>query len=162
MFKKSFFLLSSIILFISCDSKGVFSEYKSVANDWKKNEKIEFSFPAPDTTKAYNMFINVRNDKTYEFSNLFLIVHMNFPDGKIISDTIEYEMAKPNGEWLGKGFTSLKESKLWYKENVTFPNSGTYNVQIEHAMRINGRVEGIESLKGIKDVGVKLENASIQ
>ena len=161
MFKKSFFLLY-IILFISCDSKSIFSEYKSVSNDWKKNEKVDFSFSAPDTTNTYNMFINLRNDKTYEFSNLFLIVRMSFPDGKIISDTIEYEMAKPNGEWLGKGFTSLKESKLWYKENITFPNSGIYNIQIEHAMRINGKVDGIESLRGIKDVGVKIENTSIQ
>jgi len=148
MLKKSFFLWSAILL-IACDSKSVFSEYTSVSSNWNKDEKVTFNFSAPDTINKYNMFINVRNDKTFAFSNLFLIVHMNFPDGKVISDTLEYEMAEPNGQWLGKGLTALKESKLWYKENVTFPNSGDYNIQIEHAMRING-------------IGIKIENTSTQ
>ena len=33
---------------------------------------------------------------------------MNFPHGKTIKDTLEYQMAKPNGEFLGKGFSRCK------------------------------------------------------
>ncbi|NER13191.1 gliding motility lipoprotein GldH [Leptobacterium flavescens] len=159
---KKCLLITCIILLASCDSKSVFSEYQSVSNGWDKDQELNFSFPAPDTINNYNIFINLRNNEDYKFSNLFLIVKMNFPDGNIVSDTLEYEMAKPNGEWLGKGFTSLKESKLWYKENIIFPNSGTYNVQIAHAMRINGTVEGLNSLEGVKDVGIKIETTPKQ
>lgn len=162
MLKKYSLLIISLAFLVSCDSKTVFSEYKSVSNGWEKGQKIAFSFPAPDTINSYNIFVNLRNDETYKYSNLFLIVHMNFPEGKTISDTLEYAMAKPNGEWLGEGFTSLKENKLWYRENIIFPNSGVYNVQIEHAMRINGSVDGIISLDGIKDVGIKIESTSTE
>ena len=151
-----------VLFFMSCDSKSIFSEYQTINNGWKKNESIDFSFSAPDTISKYHLFIQVRNDEKYGFSNLFLITHMNFPNGDVVSDTLEYEMAKPNGEWLGTGFSSVKESKLWYKENVIFPNSGEYNIQIEHAMRINGSVDGINSLSGIKDVGIKIEKATLQ
>ena len=160
MFRKSILILLSFIFLISCDSKSVFSEYTSISNDWNKNQPINFSFPAPDTINKYNIFIDIRNDAAYKYSNLFLIVKMDFPNGNIVTDTLEYQMAKPNGEWLGTGFSSLKENKLWYKDHVIFPNSGTYNVQIGHAMRINGSVEGITSLEGIKDVGIKIENTS--
>ncbi|ETN94140.1 gliding motility-associated lipoprotein GldH [Zhouia amylolytica AD3] len=69
-------------------------------------------------------------------------------------------MAEPNGEWLGKGFSSLKESKLWYKENVVFPRNGEYKITVEQAMRKVGSVEGIQELDGITDIGIKIEKAN--
>ena len=57
-----------------------------------------------------------------------------------IVDTLEYKMAQPNGELLGTGFTDVKENKLWYKENFTFNESGTYLIKLQHAMRENGNI----------------------
>ncbi len=162
MFRKYILILVSFIFLISCDSKSVFSEYKSVSNGWSKEQLLDFSFSAPDTINKYNIFIDLRSDENYKYSNLFLIVNMNFPNGNVVTDTLEYQMAKPNGEWLGTGFSSLKENKLWYKDHKVFPTSGVYNVQIEHAMRINGTIDGIISLEGIKDVGIKIESTSNQ
>ncbi|WP_340076074.1 gliding motility lipoprotein GldH [Leptobacterium sp. I13] len=156
MLKKGLFLFL-LILFHSCNTNTVFSEYQSIEKGWNKNKKITFSFQAPDTIGNYDMFINLRNDENYKYNNLFLIVEMRFPNSEVISDTLEYEMAKSSGEWLGKGFTSLKESKLWYKEAVTFPISGEYEVHIEHAMRSNGSIEGVSVLEGINDVGIEIE-----
>ena len=102
----------------------------------------------------------VRNNENYKFSNLFVIASVRFPNGRIISDTLEYAMAKPNGEWLGKGFTDVKESKLWYKEKLVFPGSGTYEFSIVQAMRKNGEAAGITQLEGITDVGIKIEKAN--
>lgn len=149
-----------ILLLWSCDHGSVYSGYQSVNDSWKKGQSVDFTFQSPDTLKAYNMFINLRNDNDYPFSNLFLIVKLNFPDGRIIADTLQYEMAKPDGEWLGSGFTDLKENKLWYKENVVFPVSGTYTVGIEHAMRKVGEEQGIADLKGITDVGLEIEKVN--
>jgi len=66
-------------------------------------------------------------------------------------------MANADGTWLGKGYGSIKENKLWYKENINFPVTGVYTVRIEHAMRKNGTVDGIVELPGIIDVGVEIE-----
>ena len=84
---------------------------------------------------------------------------MNFPHGKKVKDTLEYEMAKPNGELLGTGFTDIKENKLWYKEGVVFNESGEYTVNIQQAMRENGKVNGVVELEGITDVGFRVEKS---
>ena len=154
---KGLLLALITIFFIACDSKTAFSEYKSIKNSWKKDEKIQFTFQPKDTINSYDIFINIRNDENYPFSNLFLIAEINFPNGKTIIDTLTYQMAKPNGEWLGKGLTSIKENKLWYKENIIFSNFGSYTISIEHAMRKNGEVEGVQNLTGITDVGISVE-----
>lgn len=151
-------LMILILFFSSCDKKRVFDEYKSIQN-WNKDSVVTFDLGSLDTNQVYNLFINVRNNNNYNYSNLFLITQMQFPNGKVISDTLEYEMTKPNGEWLGTGFGDVKENKLWYKENVKFNESGDYRVQIKQAMRKNGQVEGIEDLQGITDVGFRIEKS---
>ena len=141
----------------SCDSNRIFDEYKTVPNQWHKDSIIEFEITPPDSTNAYNLFVNLRNTSEYKYSNLFLIVEMNFPNGKKVKDTLEYQMAKPSGEFLGTGFSDVKENKLWYKEGVVFNESGNYLVSIQHAMRANGQVDGVENLEGITDVGFRIE-----
>lgn len=150
-----------LMVLASCETNTVRSEYKAT-NDgyWNKDNTVSFKFTEQDTISKNNIFINIRNDETYSYSNLFLIAELNFPSGETIRDTLEYEMSKPNGEWLGTGHGSLKENKLWYKENVVFPVKGVYTLDISHAMRKNGSVEGIMDLKGITDVGFQIEKSN--
>ncbi|WP_373057288.1 gliding motility lipoprotein GldH [Zunongwangia sp. H14] len=162
--RKAFFLLLgflTICSLFSCDKERVFDEYKSVST-WNKDSVITFKLEHLDSVRAYNLFINIRNNNDYKYSNLFLITQLEFPHGKVISDTLEYEMAAPDGTWLGTGFGDVKESKLWYRENVTFPEQGVYEVRIKQAMRKNGEVEGIQNLEGITHVGFRIENSAQQ
>lgn len=145
------------ILLTACSNNTVVSSYKTIKNGWDKDEPVSFTLEAPDTTNAYNVFINVRNNDEYQYSNLYIIVNMSFPEGETLTDTLQYEMTNAQGAWLGKGISAVKESKLWYKENVKFPKKGIYTVSVEQAMRKNGKKEGIASLKGITDVGIDIE-----
>ncbi|MGY5851221.1 gliding motility lipoprotein GldH [Salegentibacter sp. F14] len=162
MHKFSAFLivLFFLSLFTSCDKKRVFDDYKPIKGEWHKDSIIKFDLGSLDSLKQYNLFINIRSNNDFKYSNLFLITEIRFPQGKVISDTLEYEMAAPSGEWLGKGFGDIKENKLWYKENVRFDEPGNYQVQIRHAMRKNGEVDGIDALQGITHVGFRIENTS--
>lgn len=155
-------LLFLVSLFVSsCDSKRVFDEYKSVPNHWNKDSVISFTIHGLDTAQVYDLFINIRNNNQYQYSNLFLITEMNFPNGKVIADTLEYKMAYPDGRWMGEGFSNSKENKLWYKENVQFSEIGVYKINIRHAMRQNGKVEGIDNLEGITEVGFRIEKSNL-
>lgn len=143
---------------VSCDSKQDFDEYTSIPKaSWDTNNTISFSFSINDTIQKKNLFINLRNNKDYPFSNLFLITEMSFPDGQQIIDTLEYDMTDVTGKFLGEGFSDIKENKLLYKENITFPNSGTYTFKVRQSMRKNGEIQGIEALDGITDVGFRIE-----
>ncbi len=159
MTKLKFFLVLFIVTTLtSCDDKQVFDNYQNVSDAWEMNEKISFTLPELDTTKVYNLFINIRNTNDYKYSNLFLISEMQFPNGKVVTDTLEYRFAAPDGQWLGTGFSDLKENKLWYKEKVKFKEKGNYTITLQHAMRKNGEVDGVSSLEGITDVGFRIEN----
>ncbi|HCY82733.1 MAG TPA: gliding motility lipoprotein GldH [Xanthomarina gelatinilytica] len=155
--RNSVLLVFLAFILMSCDSKSVFDKYQSVPNKWHKDSIISFKIHPPDTLNPYNLYVNLRNNNNYKYNNLFLIVEIKFPHGKTLKDTLEYKMAKPNGEFLGTGFADIKENKLWYKEQVVFNESGDYTVNIQHAMRENGKVNGIVNLEGITDVGFRIE-----
>jgi gliding motility-associated lipoprotein GldH len=154
--KNSLLLLFIMVLFFSCDKKRVFDEYKSVGSAWNKDSIVTFDLPVLDSTKRYDLFVNLRDNNNYKYSNLFLIVALESPNGYTKVDTLEYQMAEPDGTLLGDGFTDIKESKLYYKENVRF--RGNYKVHIKQVVRENGKVPGVTLLDGITEVGFRIEN----
>jgi gliding motility-associated lipoprotein GldH len=152
------FIAVLLLIFVGCDKNRVFDDYQSVGENWKKNDTVKFSFKQLDTQKKYNLFVNIRNNSNYQFNNLFLIVALQEPGGKIKRDTLQYEMAAPDGTLLGEGFSDIKESKLYYKEKFRFSKAGEYKIAIQHAVRQAGKIEGVQELKGVSDVGFRIES----
>ncbi len=158
---RSLVLLMLFLMVIACDHSTVFSEYNATTNGyWSKDQSFKFTFSHSDTISGQHMFINIRNDDTFPYRNLFIIAELNFPNGETIKDTLEYEMALPDGQWLGKGYGNIKENKLWYRENIVLGTVGVYTVELSHAMRKNGEINGIENLIGITDVGFQIETSN--
>jgi len=158
--RKLLFVVLGTLIFISCDEHLVASDTTAIQGAWDKENEIQFSLPQMDSLENYHLFLNVRNTNDYPFNNLYLIVSMDFPFGKTITDTLEYRMANPDGSWLGNGIGGVKENKLWYKENVAFFEPGNYQLRISQAVRNNGEVGGVSQLQGITDVGYSIEKAS--
>jgi gliding motility-associated lipoprotein GldH len=154
-------LLFTVVFYTSsCTRDMVYNQFKSVENNqWHKDSIVNFVFSSTDTLQKNNIFITLRNNKDYEFSNLFLIVGIQFPNNYKIVDTLEYEMTTPEGRFLGSGISDIKENKLEYKTNVTFSIKGDYLISIQQAMRKTRDIEGLSYLEGITDVGVQIEKA---
>ncbi len=154
------FLLPLILLvFQSCISDNyLYNEYIELDGNWVKGKTVKFEFTVKDTVKPLNLFINIRANNKYPFNNLFLIVKTHQPNKKVIVDTLEYQMTMPDGTLLGDGFTEVKESKLWFKENFSFSKLGKHIFEIEQANRETGKVSGVNNLKGITDIGLSIEN----
>ena len=158
---KALAILVCALLLLSCNSNMVYDQYKPIENYfWLSENSIEFIVNNQDTISRNNVFINIRNNKDYEFSSLFLIAKIEFPNGFQIVDTLEYEMANANGKWLGSGFTDLKASKLFYKENVLFLEKGVYKFNIQQVTRSINDIEGKNPLNGITDVGLRIEKVT--
>lgn len=159
---RSVFVLAMVFLgLISCDSNRTFDMYNSVEdNCWLINDVIEFQVEVEDTISRNNIFINIRNNKEYEFSNLFLIASIEFPSGLKVIDTLEYEMTDKAGNFLGSGYTDIKENKLFYKENVRFQHKGLHILKVEQAMRKSSNIHGLDSLKGVTDIGLRIETVT--
>lgn len=154
--KASILFLTTTLLLVSCDKKRVFDEYKSVGKAWHKDSIVSFDLPKIDTTKNYNLFLNIRDNDNYPFNNLFVIVSMEESGGVTKVDTLEYQMANADGTLLGDGFTDVKENKLYYKERMKF-KAGTYKIHVRQAARQTGKVTGVAKLEGITEVGFRIE-----
>lgn len=155
---KSLFVLLAFLWLAGCGDQLAYSSFKTTEDgQWDRGEIMEFEVADPDTVSAHTLYIMLRNDNTYPYSNLFLIAEITDPRGESQRDTLEYEMADAQGRWLGSGYGSVMENKLGYKKNIVFPVKGVYTVRISQAMRKNGSVQGVESLPGVLDVGLQIE-----
>lgn len=158
LLKNSIILFGLLLLVSSCDKKRVFDEYRPFDGKWNKDSIVSFAFNQKDTISKYNLFVNIRNNNNYPFSNIYLIVQMQQPGGLTKVDTLEYQMANPDGTLMGEGFSDVKENKLWYKENLIFPKAGKYNITIQQAVRNTGKITGVQELDGITDIGFRIEH----
>jgi gliding motility-associated lipoprotein GldH len=117
---------------------------------WVLTDIPVFKVSITDTANSNNVLFTIRSGSSFPFRNIYLFVTTTSPDGKQITDTLQYELADEKGKWYGKGFGDIHELNLPYKSNVFFPVKGIYEFKIQHGMRI-------ENLKGVYDIGVKIE-----
>ncbi len=158
MSKSFLYIAVMLAVLVACSGPATYSSYQSTRkNAWGLKDTISFDFPVQDTLSRYNLYIMLRNNEDYPYSNIILITRTYFPDQTLITDTLEYEMTNSRGEFLGTGFGSEKENKLLYKENVRFRHTGEYRISIRQAMRERNIIQGIDPLPGITDVGLQIE-----
>lgn len=155
--RNSFLILFATLLLVSCDKKRVFDQYKTVGDAWQKDSIASFTYNNQDTTERYDLFLNLRSNNDYPFNNIFLIVSVEAPGGLTKVDTLQYQMAEADGKLMGEGFSDVKESKLFYKEKFKFSAIGDYKIGIQQAVRQSGKVAGEKELKGITEVGFRIE-----
>jgi len=152
---RSFFItlliFSLFIGIIACDQKKVFEAYHQIdEKGWNKDSVVVFNVHLTDTIKNHNLYVNIRNKGTYAYSNIYLFLTIGSPDGKMLSDTVEFTLADPSGKWRGSGIGGLHDNQIPYKSSVYFPHKGDYKFTIKQGMRDN-------VLQGIRDVGFRVE-----
>ncbi len=144
-------IVASLPVLFACRQNLVFEQYQNISDQkWYKDSVLVFNVAIEDTTQNNNFIINVRNDVDYEYSNLWLFLSIEQPDGKILDDKFEVALADPSGQWLGNGFGGLKTREAVYRRNIFFPVSGEYKIRIQQGMRE-------DYLKGISDIGIRIE-----
>ena len=142
-------LMSATLL--ACNTQVVFEKNLPIdSKGWHFSEQMVFEHSFQDTTLLYNMFLNVRNNRSYPYSNFIVFFETEFPDGRIYRDTIETVLADRTGKWTGSGFGNIKTNSFHFRRDVWFPLEGTYIFRIEQAMRE-------EYLQGITDIGIRIE-----
>ncbi len=144
-------ILFLVPLFFGCGHGVMFDNTKKIeGNVWNKDEKVRFDVPVTDTLDSYRFYLNVRHSTDYRYSNIYFFINTLFPDGKTARDTVQCILARPDGKWLGRGFTGIKDNQVLLRTGLRFPRNGTYVFEFEQAMRV-------DDLEGITDIGLRLE-----
>lgn len=152
----SFFILIFFLL-TSCSDSDLVNPYE-FSNGWKNGEVVQFDFKGTETKKNQNLFLILRHNKNYSFSNIFLITEMKFENDSIKRDTLEYRLSEKNGKWLGKTRLSIVEHTLPFKKNLEILKDSTYSITITNSMRLINQVSPIQNLENILDLGLLIES----
>ena len=137
------------VLFFSCSTKKSHEKYHHFSDQsWCTDSIVSFEFNHLDTTKNYNLWLNIRHTVNYQFQNLFVFTYL---ENK--KDTIELKLANKQGKWFGSGLSHIREYNCLIQKN--YKPIQTFEIKIEQAMRYGGKRK-IESLKHITAVGVQL------
>ena len=151
MYKKFIYIVLAIILLVSCGNDKLYDDSVVIPDAKWDNEFVpSFDVNVEDTLVDYAFYLNIRHLDSYRYSNLFIFMHTEFPNGNVTHDTIECTFAYPDGRWMGKGSGTMRSAKIILNPALRFPLKGNYHFEIEQAMRE-------KELKGIADVGICFE-----
>jgi len=147
---RGIFIIAILSLLLGSCQQGSFFEKNIVIpnQSWDYEFKPEFKIDVKDPKAHYDLFLELRHTANYSYSNIFVLVHQN-RSTKDSSNRFELKLAELDGRWTGKSAGSLYEQSMLIKENMQFPDTGSYVIHLEQNMRDN-------PLKGINDVGLKL------
>ncbi|WP_306641540.1 gliding motility lipoprotein GldH [Sanyastnella coralliicola] len=145
--------LTLISVLYACTPAPFYEEMKTVNGTWDANDPGVFEFEISDTTQKYTMLMNLRHTEAYPYSNMYVFMQLDFPNGKKSVDTLECLLADPRGKWGGRSMGDLVDHRIGLRqknEPVIFPLKGTYKVTITQAMRE-------DPLREVMDIGFALE-----
>lgn len=149
----TFGVVFAILLFtiVSCDSTRVYEEWVDFDNmQWSSDSTVTFNMEFTDTLAAYDLVLGVRNSNLYPNENLWLMMSLDGPDSISFQDTLQLQLAKIDGQWLGKRSASLYTTKISMYHDVRFYTTGSYTLSMKHGMRK-------DLLDGIASVGFRVE-----
>jgi len=144
-------IISVLILFCSCSRNTMYTDNISFPSEvWTLDNVAEFNSEITDTASISNIYFTIRTGTAYPFRNIWLFINTTSPEGRSLTDTLQYFLADEKGSWYGKGFGDIHELSLPFKTGIYFPEKGIYSFRIRHGMRI-------ENLNGVYDFGLRIE-----
>ncbi|HTN19251.1 MAG TPA: gliding motility lipoprotein GldH [Pelobium sp.] len=154
-FKKLLLLFSLLIWVLqACVNPNVkVDTYNAIPKqNWTYVNPVKATLNVTDSTQAYNIYVNFRHTADYKYANIWLRFHIIGPNQKDVPVRQEFQLAMPDGQWLGTGSGNLFTYQLIYKQNYKFASTGKYTLIVEQNMRDN-------PLKAVSDVGIYVELA---
>ncbi|XCI74670.1 MAG: gliding motility lipoprotein GldH [Flavobacteriales bacterium] len=145
------FVYTWTLMIISCQNKQlIFKGGERFNGRWPKNKPAVFDFNIDTPQEIQDFLFVLRHNDSYEFSNIFLFIETQYPDGKSTRDTVQYKLAYKDGHWKGIGLGPTKEILLRFKEKATLKDSGHYKIMVLQDMRR-------DTLQGIEDFSLIIE-----
>ena len=150
MRRKGVLLMVAVAMLFGCGSKGFDQRVVIPEAAWEVGNRASFDVNVDDTLGVYAFGLGLRHLENYRYSNLYVFLHTEMPNGNVTHDTIQCLLATPEGQWIGKGSGSMRDLRITLNPRLRFPLKGAYHFEIEQAMR-----EPV--LKGVSDIGIFIE-----
>ncbi|MBN8878573.1 MAG: gliding motility lipoprotein GldH [Sphingobacteriales bacterium] len=153
---KKLFSRSIIAIFVSCllyNCTTIDLYEKTVTipqHAWKSNFRPSFEFAIKDTTSLYRIFLVLRHNEKYSFSNIYVNLYVKGP-GQDSTLQIQKDLTLATSEkgWLASGMDDIYEHRIELAEKQSL-KAGTYKFTLEQIMRE-------DPLQNVLNAGIRLE-----
>jgi len=133
-------ILSLYILIIfgfiisSCGEQPYYEKVYSFENrTWEQKVKPVYTVDIENATKAYDFTLSLRTTTDFEYSNLWVFMKTEGPDGSIAREPLEILITNPDGSWIGNKTGSIVETPLYFKSMI-LPMKGKYTFTLEQGI----------------------------
>jgi len=138
---------------VSCTDTAVLDENAAIENRaWHYEDQPRFTAHITDVSRPYHVYLNLRHTPDYAYSNIFVLLHQQSPNGRDTTERVELTLAEPDGRWVGRGSGSAYAHQHLVWESIHFADTGNYVFTLEQNMREN-------PLREVIDVGIRVEPA---
>lgn len=148
MYRLSLYICIALCI-TACGPKVIYDDKQSINDGWSYDSPITFDFEISDTTTLYDMKLQVAHNKDYQWENFYVNVATTFPDGKKLESPLSIELANKNGIWLSECGSEKCLLDLLLRNNVKFPQVGSYRLEFTQDSRQN-------PLKDITALGLEI------
>lgn len=153
-YRPLFFLFISLSFF-SCNDYQYQKTYELDGEQWTYADSLVFSFDIKDTTRIYNLYLELDHSTDYRYQNLYTYIHTTFPSQERLDERLSLEMANKAGAWEGDCGKKYCTLTIPIQENAYFNQLGTHTIVLEQFMRK-------DSIAGIRSISFMLEDTGIK
>ncbi len=122
------------ILLVACGEQPFYQQTFSFDNrEWPQEVKPKYEVEINDTEKEYNFTLTLRTSTDYKYSNLWIFMKTETPDGTIAREPFEISIANPDGSWTGEKSGSVVTNSLVFKRRK-MPQKGVYTFTLEQGI----------------------------
>lgn len=118
---------------------------------WYYKDSLSYDFTIKDTSKIYNLYLQVEHADTFAYENLYVKIHTIFPNNQRLEQQVSLELANKAGIWNEESNGGECRPLIALQEGAFFNQIGKYKLTIEQFMRF-------EPVLGVKKIGFLLQN----
>ena len=150
------FGLIAIIAFTSCGPNYIFDEEKLITDsNWTYGDSLVYKFNISDTTKVYNLNLELDHSTAYRYQNLYVQITTLFPSKKRNEQTLSLELANKYGAWLGDCDSENCSLLVPLQQQIYFQETGEYDFVVKQFMRES-------PVSGIQKFALKIEETDLK
>lgn len=150
-----YYFIGLAFFFSSCGENYVFEKtYELENSEWNYNNQLVYTFEVSDTTKIYNLLLEIQHSTEYSYQNCYLKIYTQFPTGEKTNYLLSVDLADGIGLWQGDCNSETCTTLFDIAKQTSFKDLGKHTITLEQYMRVN-------PLKGIESLAVKLEDTGV-
>lgn len=121
---------------MACQENYYFEETIELPiNGWSVDDPISFEFNIVDSLDKFDLFLDVDHHTDYNYQNLYIKIDTEYPDKKLLSDTLSFDLANSFGNWNGKCSGESCNLRVFLAQQIRFRQVGDYKISISQHSR---------------------------